>query len=121
MVPHLEGRFEEPVFVRPVPFPPPPLALRLAERIERRLRGTNHRFRGRFPEGECRRFSAEQFSRGAEGVLLGHFHTEFLATDEAGRFLAVLPCWKEGHRHFWLSPDGRHGFRTFDPGSPLIP
>jgi UDP-2,3-diacylglucosamine hydrolase len=100
---------------------PPAAALPLAERIERGLKETNHRFRGRFPEGDCLRFAGGEFRRGAGGVVLGHFHAEYLHADGEGRFLAVLPCWKEGHRHFYLSPDGRFGFRTFTPGEPLVP
>jgi UDP-2,3-diacylglucosamine hydrolase len=100
---------------------PPSAALPLAARVERGLKETNHRFRGSFPEADCLRYAREEFSRGAAGVVLGHFHTEFLQVDGAGRFLAALPSWKDGHRHFFLSPDGRFGFRTFDPADPLIP
>ncbi len=57
-------------------------------------------------------------------MILGHFHRElFVRFDKAKptRVLAVLPSWREAHRHFYLTAAGDFGFRAFTPGEPLIP
>ncbi len=103
---------------------PPPIALPLTKRMERTLKQTNLRFKGDFPEQDCRRFAQRVFDDGSDFVILGHFHRElFVRFDEAKptRVLAVLPSWREGWRHFYLTAAGDFGFRTFAPGEPLIP
>lgn len=93
---------------------PASVVLPLAERVERRLKPTNPRFKGRFPEAEIVEFAGRTFESGADLVLLGHFHTEFLRTTGlAGRprTLAVLPCWKESHRALVLDEEGVAHFR----------
>jgi UDP-2,3-diacylglucosamine hydrolase len=94
---------------------PASVVLPLADRVEKRLKPTNPRFKGRFPEAEIVAHADRVFDEGADLVLLGHFHTEFLRETEAGgraRTLAVLPCWKESHRALVLESDGRAAFRT---------
>lgn len=103
---------------------PPPVVLPLADRLERRLKRTNKRFRGSFPESECRDFALRLFASGIDVVLLGHFHAERLlrfSPGRPGKVLAVLPSWREGQRHFYLDADGSCGFRTFRPGEILVP
>ncbi len=103
---------------------PPPIALPLTKRMERTLKATNLRFKGDFPEQDCRSFALRTFDEGCDFVILGHFHRElFVRFDDAKptRVLAVLPSWREGHRHFYLTAAGDCGFRTFTPGEPLIP
>jgi UDP-2,3-diacylglucosamine hydrolase len=93
---------------------PSSIVLPLADRIEKRLRPTNPRFKGRFPESEILDFAGRTFGSGADFVLLGHFHTEFLRTSEIEgrrRTLAVLPCWKESHRALVLDEAGDALFR----------
>jgi len=103
---------------------PPPIALPLTTRMERTLKQTNLRFKGDFPEQDCRSFALRLLDGGMDFVILGHFHRECLVRfDEAkpAKVLAVLPSWREGWRHFYLTAAGDFGFRTFRPGEPLIP
>lgn len=103
---------------------PSSLVLPLADRMERSLKPTNPRFKGRFPEAEIRAFARARFAEGADAVVLGHFHTERLVEfpgEGAPRVLAVLPAWREGRRHFYVAPGGRCGFRALLPGEPLVP
>lgn len=94
---------------------PAAFVLPLADRIEKRLRPTNPRFKGRFPEAEIKAFAERTFGDGADLVLLGHFHTEFLFRSGPGgseRTLAVLPAWKQDHRALFLDETGRVSFRS---------
>jgi len=103
---------------------PGSLFLPLAERLERRLKRTNKRFRGTFPEAECRDFAFRLFARGIDVVVLGHFHAERLirfAPDGAAKVLAILPAWRDAWRYFYLAGQGGYGFRTFRPEAPLFP
>ncbi|MBI4161497.1 MAG: UDP-2,3-diacylglucosamine diphosphatase [Acidobacteria bacterium] len=72
---------------------------RIIDRLERTLQGTNHRHRKRFPLAECREFAARAFARGADVIVLGHFHEErVLRFPGRGgdRLLFVVPAWCEG-------------------------
>ncbi len=92
---------------------PSSIVLPLADRVEKRLKPTNPRFKGRFPETEIAAFADHTFDQGADIVLLGHFHTEFIRrTESAGRprTLAVLPCWKENHRCLVIEENGKVSF-----------
>ncbi len=103
---------------------PAPLTLPLAERMERRLRPTNPRFKGSFPEGECREFARRRFAAGDDVVVLGHFHTERMIRFGEGpdaKLLAVLPSWKEAWRYLYVASSGDSGMRAFSPGKPLVP
>ncbi len=103
---------------------PPAIALPLTKRMEKTLKKTNLRFKGAFPEQDCRDFARREFDGGTDFVILGHFHREYMARFAEGkptRVLAVLPSWREEHRHFYLTAAGDFGFRTFRPGEPLIP
>ena len=99
---------------------PSAIMLPLADRIEKTLKPTNPRFKGCFPESEIIAFAERTFESGADLVLLGHFHTEFIRRTEFGgraRTLAVLPCWKEAHRVLVLDESGNAEFRCL-PGAP---
>ncbi len=103
---------------------PSSVVLPLADRLERKLKRTNPRFRGSFPEKDCREFALRRFTAGVDFVILGHFHSERLlrfAQGEAGKVLAVLPSWREEWRYFFLTARGDFGFRTFRPADPLLP
>jgi UDP-2,3-diacylglucosamine hydrolase len=98
--------------------------LPLADRLERKLKRTNLRFRGSFPEQDCREFALRRFAAGVDFVILGHFHTEQLvrfAQGETTKVLAALPSWREGWRHFFLTAEGEFGFRTYHPEETLLP
>jgi len=103
---------------------PPRLFLPLADRLERKLKRTNRRFRGSFPEEECRSFALRRFAEGFDIVVLGHFHAERMlrfAQGQAGKVLAVLPSWREEWRYFYLTGSGEFGFRAFRRDAPLLP
>lgn len=103
---------------------PSSIVLPLADWIERKLKRSNHRFRGSFPERDCREFALRQFSVGMDMVVLGHFHTErILRFDESDqcRTLAVLPSWREEWRYFFITGKGESGFRTYQPDDSLLP
>lgn len=103
---------------------PPRLFLPMADRIERKLKRTNRRFRGTFPEEESREFALRMFAQGIDFVILGHFHSERLlrfAQGHAGKVLAVLPSWREEWRYFFLTASGEFGFRGFRRDAPLLP
>lgn len=103
---------------------PPRLFLPLADRIERKLKRTNRRFRGTFPETECREFALRMFAKGIDFVILGHFHSERLlrfTQGDAGKVLAVLPSWREEWRYFYLTATGEFGFRGFRRDATLLP
>jgi UDP-2,3-diacylglucosamine hydrolase len=102
---------------------PSSLVLPLADRMERKLRKTNVRFRDSFPEKESREFALRMFASGVDFVVLGHFHTERLvrfAPGQGSRVLVVLPSWKEEWRYFYLTAEGEYGFRHFRPDAPLL-
>jgi len=102
---------------------PSSLILPLADRIERKLKRYNRRYKGSFPEREARDFSLRLFGQGVDFVILGHFHQEKLvrfAQEGRSKVLAVLPSWKEAWRYFYITSEGEHGFRTYRPGDPLL-
>jgi UDP-2,3-diacylglucosamine hydrolase len=102
---------------------PPSLVLPVADRLERKLKRTNPRFRESFPEGESREFALRMFAAGVDFVILGHFHTERVvrfAQGETTKVLVILPSWKEGWRYFTLAAEGEYGFRSFRPDAPLL-
>lgn len=103
---------------------PSRIFLPMAERIERKLKRTNRRFRGTFPEEECRAFALRMFAEGIDFVILGHFHSERMlrfTQGNAGKVLAVLPSWRDEWRYFYLTAEGESGFRGFRRDAPLLP
>ncbi len=109
---------------RGVAYLPAPFFLPAAEWIERRLKRSNRRYKASFPEKECREFALRLFGRGEDFIVLGHFHHERLMRFSRGKstkVLAVLPSWRDRWRYFHLTSDGSFGFRTYEPGKPLIP
>jgi UDP-2,3-diacylglucosamine hydrolase len=78
---------------------------RLADGLERRLRGTNIRHKSTWPEEQVRRHAREAFGRGYTGLILGHFHREIRMPLDRGT-IWVLPDWRAGRRYLRFSPDG---------------
>ncbi|MDD5763456.1 MAG: UDP-2,3-diacylglucosamine diphosphatase [bacterium] len=98
--------------------------LPVADWIERRLKRSNRRHKGTFPERECREYAMRLFGKGIDFVVLGHFHQERLmrfTQGEATKVMAVLPSWKDQWRYFHLTAEGAYGFRAFKPGESLFP
>jgi UDP-2,3-diacylglucosamine hydrolase len=103
---------------------PPAVILPMAEWIERNFKRSNRRYRGSFPERDCRDFGMRMFGQGVDFVLLGHFHQEKLMRFSVGKeakVIAVLPSWKDQWRYLYLAADGTFGFRAYKPGEPLFP
>ena len=86
---------------------PRSLGMRWAERLERRMRGTNLTFKAEFAEEAVRAYAAPWLRDGHDAVVLGHFHVEkdLVASDPPGRIL-VLPEWKGSRRHLEVGRDG---------------
>ena len=103
---------------------PSSVVLPVADRLEKTLKKTNRRFRESFPEKEVRDFALRMFASGVDFVILGHFHTERILRfekEQPSRILVLLPSWKEEWRYFFLTAEGKHGFRRLTAGAPLIP
>ena len=87
--------------------------LRLAERMERRMRATNLEYKREFPDAAVRAYAVPYLASGFDVVVLGHFHVEKELRLEppgpSGRVL-VLPEWKGSRRHLQVSPDGDASF-----------
>lgn len=114
---------KNPVAYGAVSYLPSALVLPLADRMEKKLKRTNRRFRESFPEKESREFALRMFATGIDTVILGHFHTERIfrfGQPSAGGILAVLPSWKEEWRYFYLTAKGECGFRRFRRDAPLL-
>lgn len=87
---------------------------RLSSYLERRFRTTNLSFRRGFPRPEAEAYAREVFARGADTVVLGHFHEARLLELEGGA-LFVLPGWREEHRYLRVDGSGEARFAEF-PG-----
>jgi UDP-2,3-diacylglucosamine hydrolase len=102
---------------------PASLFLPLADCIERKLRRSNRRHKGAFPERDSEAFAMRHFRNGVNFVILGHFHQERMmrfSLGNATKVLVVLPSWKERWRYFYIKADGGYGFRMFRPGDRLL-
>jgi UDP-2,3-diacylglucosamine hydrolase len=84
----------------------------LAERLERRLRGTNIRHKTIWPEQALKRYAEAAFGRGYNGVVLGHFHREMRLSLADGT-LWVLPDWRSGRRYLRFDAGGDGRFVEF--------
>jgi len=103
---------------------PSSIILPMADWIERNFKRSNRRYKGSFPERECRDYAMRLFREGVDFVILGHFHQERLerfSREASTRVVAVLPSWKDRWRYFFLTAGGEYGFRAFKPGEPLLP
>jgi len=97
--------------------------LRASAALERKLRTTNRRFRTYFPDDQCEHYARSRFSRGAQVVVVGHFHRALHFTYQGERGPAgevyVLPDWL-GHRAaIRIGPSGQIRFVHHPDGVPL--
>ena len=89
---------------------PQAMALRLANGIEAHLRGTNARYKSRFPAVECGEYAHSLWSQGIDMIVLGHFHQERSLERQIGeptQKLCILPAWKDSHQFLRITPEGR--------------
>ena len=84
--------------------------LRWVEAMERKMRGTNLKFKGAFPEAVVRTYTRHWFDEGYDAVVLGHFHVEKTLAVDRDRAIYVLPEWKGTRRHLELNETGRLAF-----------
>jgi len=90
---------------------------RLAEGLERRLRGTNLRRKAQLPMADLDTLTRQAVADGCQGVVLGHFHTE-IERQVGGGTLWVLPDWRSGRRYLRFGQDGRGRFVSYDEVAP---
>lgn len=86
---------------------------RVAESLERRLRGTNVAMKSAFPERAVRDWAARRLAAGHDVVVLGHFHDEFdRAADppSAPGRIVVVPLWTDARRYLRVGPGGDIAF-----------
>jgi UDP-2,3-diacylglucosamine hydrolase len=97
--------------------------MRLGERLERTLAGTNLRNRARFPMEHCLAYARKVFEEGSDAHVLGHFHEEkHIAFGEGeGRPLGVyvMPAFRLGHRYLIVEGDAAPRFASFS--APPVP
>lgn len=86
--------------------------VRLGERLERKLSGTNMRHKSRFPGEECAAWAGSLFGRICDTIVLGHFHEE-RRIDMPGGTVFVLPTWRGHHRYLAFGADGQGRFVDF--------
>ncbi len=87
--------------------------LRLADRLERRMRKTNLRMKRSFPEERVRAYGAAALRSGCDAVVLGHFHEEHrIEPGDPPGSIFVLPDWKSSRRVLRVGPDGAIAFRS---------
>jgi len=87
--------------------------LGIADRLEKRLAGTNLDFRRGFPHAECEAYARIRIREGAEILVFGHFHEElrldYREGDRKGSVF-VLPAWRAGHRYLRIDPGAEPAF-----------
>ena len=86
--------------------------IRLGERLERTLSGTNIRNKSFFPMEECRLWAASVFAGGCDTIVLGHFHEERELVLDGGT-LFVLPTWRGHHRYLEFAGEAPGRFVDF--------
>jgi len=85
---------------------------RLANDLERRLRGTNRKHKAALPMEQLEGFTRKAARAGHQGVVLGHFHTQ-VQKQVDGATLWILPDWRDGQRYLRFGEDGAGRFVTF--------
>ena len=81
--------------------------LSIAERLERRLAGTNARHKSGFPLTECEAYARRRIEEGREILIFGHFHEERRFDYQVGAktgTVFVLPAWRDDHRYLRIDP-----------------
>ncbi len=84
----------------------------LGARLERRLAGTNLKYKSRFPEAECRAWATSMFEATCDTIVLGHFHEERRLDLDRGTVF-VLPTWRGTRRYLVFDGEGRPRWDDF--------
>jgi len=76
--------------------------LGLATQLERGLKKTNLKYKVEYPEQACKKFYMQQFEKGADIVIIGHFHQQKEIEIRLGNRNVLfynLPGWEQGFRY----------------------
>ncbi|HSE43355.1 MAG TPA: UDP-2,3-diacylglucosamine diphosphatase, partial [Acidobacteriota bacterium] len=76
--------------------------LRLTTRLEKGLKNTNQAYRVRYPEEHCKVFREAAFAKGADIVIVGHFHEQKELKEELNSRPVLfynLPGWESGFKY----------------------
>jgi UDP-2,3-diacylglucosamine pyrophosphatase LpxH len=84
---------------------PRPVAVAIVRSMEARLAATNRRFRYQKPLESLRQAAEDAWSDGVDGLLWGHFHTNWGYTRD-DRFAVILPDWLATGRAVLVDGDG---------------
>ncbi|HXI03964.1 MAG TPA: UDP-2,3-diacylglucosamine diphosphatase [Candidatus Saccharimonadales bacterium] len=91
--------------------------MRLGERLERKLSGTNIRNKSRFPMEHCVSYGRRALESGCDAVVMGHFHEERFVplggTESRPRGVWVLPAFRHSHRYLVFDGPGPPSFESF--------
>jgi len=92
-------------------------SLRVSEKLERSMKGTNLKYKIHYPEAEVEQFCRTQGGRGSDIVVFGHFHQQReMSFRIANRDVLCynLPGWETGFHYLVVPGDGgRPVFREF--------
>lgn len=101
----------------------------LARSAEKSMRGTNRQYKKHFPEGACQARALEVFEKGADTLIMGHFHEEHVFIHQDGSFvshegdrikpggspllgtLITMPMWLDTGRYLVLDESGTFEFK----------
>jgi UDP-2,3-diacylglucosamine hydrolase len=96
---------------------PKSFSLRMSERLERSMKGTNLKYKIHYPEAEVERFCKEQGKRGYDMIVFGHFHQQremSFRIEQRDVLCYNLPGWETGFHYLEIPGDGgRPVFREF--------
>jgi UDP-2,3-diacylglucosamine pyrophosphatase LpxH len=76
--------------------------LNLSARLEKGLKNTNQAYRLNYPEEYCKLFRQEAFAKGADIVIVGHFHEQKEFKEELNSRPVMfynLPGWETGFKY----------------------
>lgn len=78
-----------------------------ADRLERKMRNTNLKYKMHYPEAHCKRFIDKTAAENADLIIVGHFHEEKsweVKCREKNVLFFNLPGWESGFRYLVI-PD----------------
>jgi UDP-2,3-diacylglucosamine hydrolase len=87
--------------------------LRVIDRLEAALKGTNQTFKRGFPMAQCEAYARPRIRGGRDVLVFGHYHVErrieYREDDRTGTVF-VLPAWRDDHRYLRIEPGGEPAF-----------
>ena len=83
----------------------------IAKNLEKRLRGSNIKYKSCFPHEKCSKFARRILEKDHQIAVIGHLHKEGIfefAINGEKKFLYSLPAWKDEMKYLLFEP-GREG------------